>query len=410
MEVPMEENKSTPTKPAFYKNKIVQLVCKLILAACAAYACYFLAFLLLLLLSSVDIHPALAYVGMFLPAALILPLIFIKKRKTFLKWWCCGLAVFLVAFGINVAIKSYQRSITINTSPNINVREYLPFEENSKIVTLDHPADLQLSEDLPILDGAAAVFPVYSSFVHATYPDHIKLQQFDKTDQAGPFRYTNTVNGYYSLAQKEIDIFFGAYPSQDQIQYAAEQGTEFEYTQIGSEAFVFFVHKDNPIDNLTSQQIRAIYSGQITNWNQVGGTNKKIDAYQRNQGSGSQSMLIRFMGDTPLMDPPSELVNDLMSGIIEKVSDYRSSTGSIGFSFRYYVEGIIQNPDIKILRVDGVAPTVENIKNGSYPITTPLYAVTYAGNPNANVPILLDWILSEEGQEIIERTGYAGVE
>ena len=109
------------------------------------------------------------------------------------------------------------------------------------------------------------------------------------------------------------------------------------------------------------------------------------------------------------MDPPSEMVNDLMSGIIEKVSDYRSSTGSIGFSFRYYVEGIIRNPDIKILSVDGVAPTVENIKNGSYPITTPLYAVTYAGNTNENVPVLLEWILSEEGQEIIERTGYAGV-
>ncbi|MBP3701296.1 MAG: substrate-binding domain-containing protein, partial [Lachnospiraceae bacterium] len=156
--------------------------------------------------------------------------------------------------------------------------------------------------------------------------------------------------------------------------------------------------------------IRGIYSGQITNWKEVGGANEPIAAYQRNQGSGSQSMLIRFMGDTPLMDPPSELVNDLMSGIIEQVSDYRSKSGSIGFSFRYYVEGIIQNPDIKLLSIDGIAPTVENIKSGSYPITTPLYAVTYAGNDNENVDLFLDWILSEEGQEIIERTGYAGVE
>ena len=74
------------------------------------------------------------------------------------------------------------------------------------------------------------------------------------------------------------------------------------------------------------------------------------------------------------------------------------------------MEGIIQNPDIKLLSIDGIAPTVENIKSGSYPITTPLYAVTYAGNDNENVDLFLDWILSEEGQEIIERTGYAGVE
>jgi len=98
-----------------------------------------------------------------------------------------------------------------------------------------------------------------------------------------------------------------------------------------------------------------------------------------------------------------------MSGIVEQVSDYRNKKGSIGFSFRYYLEGIIKNPDIKILSIDGVAPTVENIKNGSYPITGPLYAVTWEGNSNKNVEKLLDWVLSEEGQEIIEKTGYVGV-
>ena len=61
------------------------------------------------------------------------------------------------------------------------------------------------------------------------------------------------------------------------------------------------------------------------------------------------------------------------------------------------------------LSVDGVAPTAENIKNGSYPIITPIYAVTYEENTNENVDKLLDWILSEEGQYIIEATGYVGI-
>lgn len=135
---------------------------------------------------------------------------------------------------------------------------------------------------------------------------------------------------------------------------------------------------------------------------------KKKDT-ERNQGSGSQSMLERFMGDKLIMEAPTELVNSMMSGIIEKVSNYRSKSNSIGFSFRYYVEGIIQNPDIKMLSVDGVAPTAENIKNGSYPIITPIYAVTYEENTNENVDKLLDWILSEEGQYIIEATGYVGI-
>ncbi|MBR2040751.1 MAG: substrate-binding domain-containing protein [Oscillospiraceae bacterium] len=297
---------------------------------------------------------------------------------------------------------AYDRSITINTTPNINVHEYLPFEEESKIATLDEDSSLKFEDNLPIVDGAAAVFPVYSAFVNAVYPENTELWD-------GVFEYNNTVGGYKMLGERQTDIFFGAYPSEEQIEEAKYHGTEFVYTPIGYDAFVFFVHKDNPIDNLTSEQVRAIYSGEITNWKELGGKNEKIAAYQRNEGSGSQSMLIRFMNGTEIMEAPTEMVNDLMSGIVERVSDYRSKSGSIGFSFRYYLEGIIKNPDIKILSIDGVAPTVENIKNGTYPITGPLYAVTYEGNENENVNKLIEWVLGPEGQELIEKTGYVAI-
>ena len=120
-------------------------------------------------------------------------------------------------------------------------------------------------------------------------------------------------------------------------------------------------------------------------------------------------MLKRFMGDTPIMNAPTELKNDLMAGIIEQVANYKSKSNSIGFSFRYYVEGIIKNPDIKMIAIDGVKPTAENIKSGKYPVITPIYAVTYEEQTNENVGKLLDWILSDEGQYIIEETGYTGV-
>lgn len=278
----------------------------------------------------------------------------------------------------------------------------MPFEENSKIVKLDKEASLKFENNLPRIDGAAAVFPVYSAFVNATYPNTVQLRD-------GVFEYNNTVGGYKLLAEKEIDIFFGAYPSKEQIESATIQGTEFEYTEIGTEAFVFFVHKDNPIENLTTEQIQKIYSGEITNWKEVGGNDEEIVAFQRNEGSGSQSMLERFMGDKTIMEAPTEQVNDFMSGIIERVSNYKNKTNSIGFSFRYYLDGIIKNSDIKIVSIDGVAPTVENIKNEEYSITTSLYAVTYKNNLNENVDKLIDWVLSSEGQEIIEKTGYVGV-
>ena len=339
----------------------------------------------------------------------IIPLIWLRKRKPYLIGYLSFALAFFITLGTNFGIKKYDESITVNTNPNINLYEYLPFDESSKIVKLEN-ASLKLTDDLPKIDGAAAVFPVYSAFVHAVYPESTVLATYENFDDPseGVFQYNNTYEGYISLAEKKTDIFFGAYPSKSQIEYAEKQRTYFKYVPIGSEAFVFFVHKDNPIDSLTTEQIKGIYSGEITNWKEVGGKDEEIVAFQRNEGSGSQSMLKRFMGDTPIMEAPKEQINDWMMGIIEEVADYRSKSNSIGFSFRYYVEGIIQNPDIKIVAIDGIYPSIESIKDGSYPITTPLYAVTYHNNNNPNVDALIEWILSEEGQYIIEQTGYVG--
>ena len=84
-----------------------------------------------------------------------------------------------------------------------------------------------------------------------------------------------------------------------------------------------------------------------------------------------------------------------------------SKVNSIGFSFRYYFDTLIANPNVKMVAIDGIKPTLQNITNDTYPIVTSLYAVTYKGNKNENVERLLNWILSDEGQELVERTGYA---
>ena len=328
-----------------------------------------------------------------------------EKRRIVIPCFAALVAAIGVLVGVGVVPhlkeEKAKQDMVIDVTPNINTDEYLPFKWPSKIVKLKN-SSLKLKEDLPVLDGATAAFPVYSAFVHAVYPRSTELYD-------GVFEYNNTVGGYKKLAERKTDIFFGAYPSKEQLAYAEECGTTFAFTQIGTEAFVFFVHKDNPINSLTAEQIRGIYAGEITNWKEVGGNDEPIAAFQRNKGSGSQSMLLRFMGDTPVMEPPMSQVSGFMSGIIEEVADYESRSGSIGFSFRFYVEGIIQNPDIKMIAIDGVAPTVENIKNGTYPVVAPVYAVTWAGNDNPNVKKLLDWILSEEGQYIIEETGYVGL-
>ena len=349
----------------------------------------------------------IAALGVFCIPAFVLPMVWVKSRKKFLKGFLIFFAAYAVAVCADVGYHRREASLVINTNPNINISEYLPFDEDSKIVRLEN-SSLKLTEDLPKLDGAAAVFPVYSAFVDAVYPSNVTLNQ-DTSQKQEPFNYFNTSAGYRALGEKSTDIFFGAYPSQEQIEYAESQDTHFEYIPIGYEGFIFFVNKECPIESLTTEEIQGIYSGRITNWKELGWVDKGIEAYQRNEGSGSQSMLKRFMGGIELMEPPKTQINDFMMGIIDKVADYKNHTNAIGFSFRYYFDTLVANPNVKMIAVDGVYPSVENIKNGSYPIVTPLYAVTYEERQNENVDKLIDWILSDEGQYIIEATGYVGV-
>ena len=339
---------------------------------------------------------------------LVLPLVWCKKdkwKKCFIGWFIF-IFIYGVVLSVPFVIEWYEDSITVKEVVNINTDEYLPFDKNSKIALLDEESTLKLTDNLPIVDGAAAFFPVYSAYVNAVYPEDTKLFN----GNGSSFYYTNTSLGYYLLAQKETDIFFGVYPSPEQIQEAINFNTHFEFTPIGNEAFVFFTHKDNPVDSLTIEQVKGIYSGEIKNWKEVGGKNVPIKAYQRNANSGSQSMMERFMGDTPLMTPPKHQVQDLMSGIIDRVTDYQNRNSAIGFSYRYYLTGIMENPDVKVLKINGIEPTNENVRNGSYPITTPIYAVTYEGNTNKNVDILIDWVLGPQGQELLEKSGYVGIE
>jgi len=105
-----------------------------------------------------------------------------------------------------------------------------------------------------------------------------------------------------------------------------------------------------------------------------------------------------------------------MGGIITEVASYRNYKNAIGFSFRYYATEMVQNGEIRLLALNGVEPKKETIRDGSYPIASEFYAVTAAPigapPPQERDEVLaefLDWILSNQGQELIEKTGYVAL-
>lgn len=283
--------------------------------------------------------------------------------------------------------------------------EYKPYGAGSRVVVLDEEPTLTLTDDLPRLDGATALYPVYSAFARAVYPK----ESFDEEDCFTEYlQCSTTPEAYNRLIEGEADMIFVASASEKQAAYAEENGVELTFTPIGREAFVFFVNAQNAIDSLTVEQIRQIYSGEITDWSALGADLGQIRAFQRDEGSGSQTALQNLMAGRALMTPPKEDVVSGMGGIIEQTADYKNYKNAIGYSFRFYSTEMVKNNQIKLLALDGVAPTKENIENGTYPIASEFYAVT-TQNSNPNCQKLLEWICGRQGQRIIDETGYVPV-
>lgn len=283
----------------------------------------------------------------------------------------------------------------------IDVKSYLPHEDGSNLPKIQ--TDFKLTDNLPVLDGAAALVPVYATIIDNVYPkgcvkyeggtfsdDNYYGENFAK-DSA--MQYKNTVRGYTAIVDGVTDVLFCAGPSAEQKQYAEDKGVELTYVPIGLEAFVFFVNEKNPVDSLTVDEVRKIYTCEYMNWADVGGPNRVINPITRLKGSGSQTMFEAFMGDYEIgVKHPLAILG-----------------GSIGFSFRFYMEGIVENDAVKTLALNGVYPSAENIRNRSYPIVTQFYAIYRTDNPNPNVKALIDWLLSEDGQTLIEETGYVKI-
>lgn len=312
-------------------------------------------------------------------------------------------AAAIIAVSLLFAVPGiYEKTRPVITDGQVNLIEYQPFEKRTKVITLKDPVSLYIEDNLPVIDGATALYPIYAAFAQAVYPEK-EYQPYDSevmSNRTGA-AYTNLING-------KADIIFVLGPSTTQLNQAENAGKELKLTPIGKEAFVFFVNSKNPVKSLTEDEIKGIYSGEITNWKDVGGKDDLIRAFQRPENSGSQTALQNFMGLTPIMKPPTEDVMSLMGTVIGEVSDYKNHKNAIGYTFRYYSTQMVKNNKIRLLAVGGVEPTVDSIRSGDYPITNEFYAVT-AGSDNPHVEAFIEWILSNEGQEIIEKTGYVPV-
>ena len=259
-------------------------------------------------------------------------------------------------------------------------------------------------ENMPRLDGSTATAPLAQAAAAVLLGE-------SEEDVADLIDFSRTTESYRQLMQGNADLLIAAEPNAAVFDEMEEAGFEVQMEPLATDALVFMVNEDNPVDSLTTEQLRGIYSGEITNWSEVGGADLDIVPFQRNAESGSQVLMEKLVMDgTEMTEPPEGYMIASMGGLMDAVKEYDNSSNAIGYSVYYYAHDMQMAGGLKLLKIDGVAPEAATIRSGEYPFLNPYYVAMDAAEPEGSMTrVLYDWLLGSDGQKLVDMKGYVSV-
>jgi phosphate transport system substrate-binding protein len=180
-----------------------------------------------------------------------------------------------------------------------------------------------------------------------------------------------------------------------------EKATGLNYTFLATDAVAIVVHPSAAIEDLTTAQVRGIYSGDYANWQELGGADVPITVLDRNEGDSGKLVMRQYVFGQDLVITPDAAVLYYQDDMVDGV---QSTAGAIGyFSYGY---GLSRAVPVSYVALDGVAPTVENVSNGTYPLLRPV-GVVISSEASPEVAAFLEWTTSREAAEIMRANGYA---
>lgn len=259
-------------------------------------------------------------------------------------------------------------------------------------------------ENFPRLDGSTSTAPLGRAIASVLLGE-------SEDEVADLIHFSRTSQSFRELMWGAADLLIVAEPSASIFEELENEGFEIQIEPFANDGLIFVVNADNPVDSLTVEQIQGIYSGEITNWSQVGGEDLPITPFQRNEESGSQALMKKLvMAGLNTIEPPENYLISDMGALMEAVRGYNNTASAIGYSVYYYANDMRMADGLKIIAVNGVEPSTQTIRSGEYPLRNPYYVVKAANTPDSSMTsILYDWILSEDGQRLVSRMGYASV-
>lgn len=209
--------------------------------------------------------------------------------------------------------------------------------------------------------------------------------------------------GIAALINKTTDIADASRPLKDSEIKAIKKawGKEPKEFKVALDGITIYVHPDNPIKDITLAQLKDIFTGKVTNWKEFGWDNKPIIVYTRENSSGTYV----FFKEHVLQNQDYTRTAQSMPGTASVVNAVSKEKYSIGYGGVAYAKGVKILPVKKDQTSPAYLPEEENIKKGIYPISRYLYMYTCIYE-DPEVKMFIDWVLSDEGQGVINKVGY----
>ena len=252
---------------------------------------------------------------------------------------------------------------------------------------------LQADENVLRISGSTTVLPI----AQRAAEEYMRLNPKAHLSVSG----TGSGEGLKALAEKSTDI---ATSSRDlkarEIARLKEHGLEFKKYVAAIDCITVVVHPDNPINELSLEQLKGLYDGRIRNWKEIGGADKKVIAINRDVSSGTFETWLEMVLQGERFRPDAQMQTSA-GGVVYAVSGNRYAIGYIGLGY--------VTPKLKVLSINGVKPSPANIRSGRYPLARELYMFTLSQAP----AIALDFIKflhGPEGHELVAKEGFVPVE
>ena len=255
-----------------------------------------------------------------------------------------------------------------------------------------------------------------SGRVYVINPDlYSEKAPFSLNDYQRKNLCSGTHDAYMNLLEGKTDVIIASRDiSRNEKISSEELGVELETAPLAIDALVFIVNPKNPVKNLTADQVRKIYTGEITNWKEVGGVDHTITPYIRNADSGSQEKMETLVMDGLKMIEGTEgtymyeiIGSQMASPYLQlEVDEY-----GIGYTPFFYCTAMVRDlMRVDMLSIDGVMPSKETLRNNKYPFVSSIYAgVRKTEDHDSMAYKLYQFLFTKKGADMIDESGYIAI-